>query len=94
MTKCDRCGQESGNLFCGKCRATVKNEAYSKAHKETNELLPLIYWDKIDKVYRFGCTVRECPANIEGICCTPAMSFDLMDLHEFDGDNCVKQVCG
>lgn len=94
MTECDRCKKESGNLFCGKCRAKVRKEANLKAHKETEDLLPLIYWDKREGAYRFGCTVRECPANIDGICCTPALSFDMMELHEFDGDNCVKQVCG
>lgn len=93
MTLCDKCGEECGNLFCGKCKSKVRKKLYKQAPKETDNLLPIIYWDKEIEMYRFGCTVRECPANKEGVCCTPRNSI-LFDVHEFDGDNCIKQFCG
>lgn len=59
MTKCDGCGQESGNLYCGKCRMKML-----KRH----DLIPVLYYDKNKKGYRAGCTVLDCPANENGVC--------------------------
>ena len=85
MTKCDKCGKGSGNLFCGHCRAEIM-----KRHN----LVPLLYWDKEKRGYRAGCSVLECPANENGVCITVMKSIDQITFHEYDGDNCIKQVCG
>jgi len=85
MTNCDRCGKEAGNLFCGHCRA----EIYKR-----HSLIPVLFYDKEKKGYRAGCSCIECPANEHGICITVMKSIDQITFHEYDGDNCIKQVCG
>jgi hypothetical protein len=85
MSLCDKCGKEAGNLFCGFCRAEIL-----KRHN----LVPLLYYDKDKKGYRAGCSCYECPANEQGICITVAFNLDQLSLHEYDGVNCIKQVCG
>jgi len=82
---CCRCGVESGNLFCGKCRAEIKNR---------HDLIPLLFWDKAKKGYRAGCSVIECPANENGICISVIKNIHLISFHGYDGDNCVRQACG
>ena len=85
MTKCDKCGKEAGNLFCGHCRAEIL-----KRHS----LVPLLFYDLEKRGYRAGCSCIECPANEHGICITVMQSLDQITFHEYDGDNCIKQVCG
>jgi len=85
MTHCDRCGKESGNLFCGHCRAELM-----KRHS----LIPLLFYDLDRKGYRVGCSVIECPSNEHGVCLTVFMNIKDIPLHEYDGDNCAKVVCG
>ena len=85
MTECDKCGKEVGNLFCGHCRAEI--------HKR-HTLLPLLFYDKDKKGYRAGCTCIECPANENGVCITIHMHIDEVCFHDYDGDNCVKILCG
>ena len=87
MTKCDKCGKETGPLFCGHCRMEMK-----KSHN----LVPVLFYDKVRKGYRAGCTCIECPWNENGACITLILKLDLLKniLHEFDGDNIVQQVCG
>lgn len=98
MTKCDGCDKEAGNLFCGRCRE--KLELKMKMGKEKREkLIPLLYWDSIAKLYRFGCTCLKCPCNTGGVCGagnheTLKLLFERGAIHEFDGDNIIKQVCG
>jgi len=82
---CCRCGEESGNLFCGKCRAEINNR---------HNLIPLLFWDKGKEGYRAGCSVIGCPNNENGICISVMKNIDLISFHEYDGDNCVRQVCG
>jgi len=85
MSKCDKCGEEVGNLFCGHCRATILLR---------HNLVPLLYYDKLSKGYRAGCSCIECPNNENRVCVAVNMSIDLITFHEYDGDNCVRQVCG
>jgi len=85
MSICDKCGKESGNLFCGKCRAEI--------HKRHTPI-PLLFYDTGKKGYRAGCSVRECPANENGVCISVHENIDLITFHEYDGDNCVRVVCG
>jgi len=87
MTKCDKCGKEVGNLFCGKCRLEIESER--------GKLIPVLYYDPKTKLYVPGCTVIGCPCNDRGTC-SGHISLETFKYicHEFDGDNCVKQFCG
>lgn len=93
MSKCDRCGKEVGNLYCGKCRAEIQSA--EKTHVPSDDLMILVAYDRKTKLYRFGCTVTECPCNMKNGWCSKAPLFlDKKLIHEFDGDNAVKQWCG
>jgi hypothetical protein len=84
--KCNKCGTKT-ELYCSRCRVEIE-------HKH-RDFIPLLFWDKKNKVYKFGCTVIECPCNGgTGICSSPHINIPLNLLHEFDGDNIIKQVCG
>lgn len=85
MTLCDRCKQESGNLFCGKCRAEMQ-----KRHN----LIPVLFYDKEQKGLRAGCSVIGCPANENGVCIVLHKDGNLIQFHEYDGDNCMRVNCG
>lgn len=94
---CANCGQESGDLYCGKCRVKIQRIAEMDAPKDAKALIPLLAFDPIDKVYRFGCTVVGCPYNSrDGWCLRkiPDFMFNTIKFHPFDGDNCVRQFCG
>lgn len=85
MSLCDKCGKEAGSLFCGHCRDEIQ-----KRHT----LVPLLFYDREKKGYRAGCTCYGCPANEHGICITVHLSVEDICFHNYDGDNCVKIVCG
>ena len=85
MTECNKCGRESGNLYCGKCKTEITNR---------HTLIPLLFWDKGKNGYRVGCSVIGCPANENGICIIIHLNIDDISFHEYDGDNCVRVVCG
>lgn len=85
MSRCDKCGKEVGNLFCGHYRADL--------HKR-HSLVPLVFYDKEKKGYRAGCSCIECPANENGVCITVFTNIESITFHAYDGDNCVKVVCG
>lgn len=93
MTKCDMCGKESGKLYCAKCRAKIEG---IEPNLDFKDLIPLLYWDKKHKCYRFGCTVRLCPYNRNGVCVIRHLSIESVKqiLHEFDGDNICHNFCG
>jgi len=63
--------------------------------KELGQLIPVLFYDPALKMYRAGCSVLECPCNESGIC-SSRISLDTFKevSHEYDGDNCVKMVCG
>jgi hypothetical protein len=85
MTRCDKCGKEAGNLFCGHCKAEI--------HKR-HTLVPVLFYDKEKNGYRAGCSCIECPANENGVCITVHKYIDDVNFHSYDGDNCVKELCG
>jgi hypothetical protein len=96
---CARCGKEVGNLYCGKCREEISERERGAEHIPSEDLMILLAYDRKTKLYRYGCTVIECPCNMQNGWCskaTPSMAKDLIIdmLHEFDGDNCIKQWCG
>jgi len=93
MTKCDRCGREVGALYCGKCRAEIEKIEPTLSFKR---MIPLLFYDKVNKCYRFGCTVEQCPCNRGGVCVTAHLTIDSVKaiMHEFDGDNIAQQHCG
>ena len=89
--KCAECGEEVGELYCAKFRARIESRT---AKVEFGKLIPLILWDTENKLYVFCCTVKGCPCNHNGYCVTSHKSLPINLLHEFDGDNIVKQLCG
>jgi|WetSurMetagenome_2_1015567.scaffolds.fasta_scaffold73509_5 hypothetical protein len=94
MTRCDRCGKESGNLYCGKCREEIKRKTCNTKSLES-DLIPVLYYDKKLKLYAPACSVIECPCNSRGFCSSKiTLDTFIMICHDYDGDNCVKQVCG
>jgi hypothetical protein len=66
MTKCDKCEKEVGPLLCGHCRMELK-----KSHN----LIPVLFYDKVRKGYRAGCTCTECPWNEKWSLCYPSFKF-------------------
>lgn len=94
MTKCDRCGKEVGKLFCAKCRGEIEGITKFVVPANTKKLIPLLFWDPEKKHYIFGCTVKGCPCNRNGLCGTRHLTLPKNVLHEFDGDNIIQQVCG
>lgn len=87
MQNCNKCGIET-ELYCSKCRIEISSKY--------KNLIPLLFWDKENKVYHFGCNVISCPCNNGlGICGIKHIKLpNYLFLHEFDGDNIIKQICG
>lgn len=48
------------------------------------------------KYYRFNCYCLECPVNENGLCRTTFSKIPLNSylIHEFDGDNIIRNYCG
>ena len=65
-----------------------------EANKNIHELLPVLSYDFKRNQYRFNCYCFECPANYRGICSTQFSTIPINCLHEFDGDNIIKNYCG
>lgn len=102
MSFCDKCGQEVGNLYCGKCREEIRQKERPAVPSE--ELVILMAYDPTNDTYRFGCSVVGCPCNLQNGWCSKAVIGHIGDkdnfeqvrrmLHAYDGDNGVKQFCG
>jgi hypothetical protein len=92
MTRCDRCGNEVGELLCGHCREEAKREGVPAGIKR----IPVLFYIPERKTYVAGCRCLECPWNRGGYCSTEWTSIEQFKIliHEFDGDNCVHQKCG
>lgn len=86
---CKRCGTLV-DVLCSKCRDEIRGVKWEKP----KGLIPLLYYDTENRVYVFACTVRSCPCNRDGLCTTTFTHLPVHLLHEFDGDNIIKQVCG
>jgi len=78
MTKCDKCGKESGDLLCGHCRAEIKGTAEKKFKDEKSGLIPLLFWDPVTESYTIGCQCLECSFNAEGYCITEHKMFETL----------------
>ncbi len=94
---CPRCQKEVGQLYCGKCREEIRRQEMPAV--PSDDLVVLLAYDKQTKLYRYGCSVKNCPCNLQNGWCskgTPELMKDKIQfmLHPFDGDNCVKQWCG
>lgn len=95
-SKCERCGAEF-QAYCAKCRDEIRNEQMPAVPSE--DLAFLLAYDRKTEMYRFGCSVKGCPCNLQNGWCSKAVPVDFWDLvktrlHAYDGDNCVKQFCG
>ncbi len=97
MSKCERCGIEF-QAYCGKCREVIRLQEAPALPSDS--VIILLAYDPVTKLFRFGCTVKECPCHLGD---TPWCSKAVPDfnrdmiarmIHDFDGDNCVKQWCG
>lgn len=92
MGTCEKCGIEF-QAYCAKCREEIRQKEMLAVPSE--ELVVLLAYDRKTKLYRFGCSVKECPCNLQNGWCSKALPFlDKNMLHEYDGDNAVKQWCG
>lgn len=99
MGKCERCGDEF-QAYCAKCRMEIK--AIESVAALSNNFVILLAFDKDNHVYRYGCSVVDCPCNLGNGWCskqTPHIDKEFLEamlnmIHEFDGDNCIKQWCG
>jgi len=96
MGLCERCGREF-QAYCARCREEVRHEEMPAV--PSDDLIILLAFDRETSLYRYGCSVKGCPCNLQNGWCskaTPKIAKDLIvqRLHEYDGDNCVKQFCG
>lgn len=91
-TKCERCGKEF-QAYCAKCREEIRQKEAPALPSE--DLIILLAYDRKTELYRYGCSVRDCPCNLQnGWCSKGTPSLDKTMLHDYDGDNVVKQWCG
>lgn len=99
MGICERCGREF-QAYCAKCREEIRRKEAPAL--PSDEVMILLAYDPKTKLYRYGCNVKECPCNLQNGWCskaTPALDKEYLRtmlnmLHEYDGENCVKQWCG
>ena len=99
MAHCEECGREF-QAYCAKCRERLR--CIEAVNQPSDELVILMAYDPKTKLYRFGCNVKDCPCNLgNGWCSKSCIALDkkwlemmLYKLHEYDGDNCIKQFCG
>ena len=92
MGKCERCGRDF-EAYCAKCRDEITHETHT--YLPSQDIFVAIIYDRQKKLYYFGCNVDGCPCNTGQGYCSKALT-SIMDarLHDFDGDNCIKQFCG
>lgn len=101
MGKCERCGIEF-QAYCAKCREDIADRERGAKHIPSEDLVILLVYDRKTRLYRYGCSVTECPCNMQNGWCskaTPEIDKKMLELmlnmlHEYDGDNAVKQWCG
>ncbi len=75
---------------------TLNLDKHKKYIKNLNNegYIPLLSFSQEQKKYRFNCYCFTCPANNKGLCSTEFFKIPMEALHEFDGDNIVKNYCG
>jgi len=99
MSKCELCGRDF-QAYCAKCREEIRHQEMPAVPSE--DTFVVVAYDPKTNCYRYGCNVRGCPCNLQNGWCskaTPVIDREftakmLNMLHEYDGDNCVKQWCG
>ena len=90
--------------YFNEAMTNIRNQLYDilklNKHKKFDSYLsndgfiPLLSINPKNKQYRFNCYCFDCPCNKDGLCvsCFNYIPKDI--LHEFDGDNIVKNFCG
>ena len=99
MGNCERCGREF-QAYCAKCREEIRKKEAPAVPSE--DIFVVVAYDPKTRLYRYGCNVKGCPCNLQNGWCskaTPALDKHFLEmmlnmLHEYDGDNAVKQWCG
>jgi len=94
---------EREELF-NKIMSSIRNELYNilkldkhkkfKKYANNKGYIPLLSFHPRKKLYRFHCYVEDCPCNQRGLCLSEHRIIPKHSLHEFDGDNIIKQYCG
>ena len=59
-----------------------------------NAYMPVLSYSPINGTYRFNCYCFDCPCNQDGLCMSEFTKIPHHLMHEFDGDNCIKNFCG
>ncbi len=74
----------------------LKLDIHRKYEKNTDitGYFPVLSYNLNKKTYRFNCYCFDCPCNFNGLCSTRFYKIPINCLHEFDGDNIVKNYCG
>lgn len=63
-------------------------------HQDNRGYVPVMSYSPREEKYRFNCYCTTCPCNIKGLCASRFFSIPFKTLHEFDGDNIIKNYCG
>jgi len=71
-----------------------KHKKFKKFYIDKKNYIPLLSYNIKEKHYRFNCYCFSCPCNIKGLCATKFGSIPRHLMHEFDGDNIIKNLCG
>jgi hypothetical protein len=74
----------------------LKLDKHKKFEADTDNrgFIPLLSYNPKTKYYRFNCYCDTCPCNGKGLCSTHFPKIPIEMLHEFDGDNIIKNFCG
>ena len=75
---------------------TLHLNKHKKYEKDIDKegFIPILSYNPKMKYYRFNCYCFDCPCNFEGLCSTHFNKIPIECLHEFDGDNVIKNYCG
>jgi len=65
-----------------------------RSYKSDQGYIPIMSVNPEKRLYRFNCYCFDCPCNIRGLCSTEFQELPVSLLHEFDGDNIIKNFCG
>lgn len=69
------------------------HKKYNK-HQDNDGYMPVMSYSPKENKYRFNCYCFECPVNMKGLCASRFFTIPFEALHEFDGDNIIKNYCG
>ena len=63
-------------------------------YENNDSYFPVMSYSIKDKKYRFNCYCLTCSCNNNGLCVSKFFKIPTEALHEFDGDNIIKNYCG